>query len=98
MSKLKTISKKVKVEQTLSTKNFEITYSYQHEQDGTPELVTARAVQISNEDTKLKIDMTWYPANSNLNITCHRTPETFNAALIDEIFGPVKEIMSQFTN
>jgi hypothetical protein len=97
MSKLTTVSKRIKADLSASTDNFDITFSYQHEVDKAPDMVTAKAVYNKAEsDTKLRIDLTWYPATRNLNITCHNTPEDFKATVLDELTGPINEIMQEF--
>jgi hypothetical protein len=97
MNTLETISRNIRVKQAISTANFEVEYKYEHEEGIVPEMITAKAIAktVDEEDPKpLIIDLAFYTNTSNLQVTCHNKPAVFDSAVINEVTGPIADIIA----
>lgn len=93
MSELLTVSKKTKVHQSAVTENLSINFHYEVEEGKPINMITARAVRPEEEgDTRMIIDVSYYPSTQNLQIVCHNKPVDFDASVINEIIGFIDTI------
>lgn len=94
MKKIQTISREVKVNQSVDSDNFDISFQYRHNEKERPDLITASANSKNKETPGFKVDVSFYPSTNNLQIVCQNTPADFNAATINEILPYIRQIVA----
>lgn len=98
MKPLKTVSKRLRVQQAASSASLDITFNYDHEEGKLPELIAAKGVlsDAKAEDPKrMMLDVILYPSTNNLQVTCHNKPAAFDASIINEVTEILDEIVVQ---